>query len=48
MFESRQESLELTMGNDARRVLTGMPRNGTGHRIPCDKCAGLNPLSRTI
>ena len=37
MFESRQESPELTMGNDARGVLTGVPQNGTGHRIPCDK-----------
>ena len=37
MFESRQESPELMMGNDARGVLTGVPRNGTGHRIPCDK-----------
>ena len=37
MFESRQELPELTMGNDARRVLTGVPQNGTGHRIPCDK-----------
>ena len=37
MFKSRQESPELMMGNDARGVLTGVPRNGTGHRIPCDK-----------
>ena len=37
MFESRQESPELTMGNDAQGVLMGAPRNGTGHRIPCDK-----------
>ena len=37
MFESRQESPELTMGNDARGVLTGVPQNGTVHRIPCDK-----------
>ena len=37
MFESRQESPELTMGNDARGVLTGVPCNRTGHRIPCDK-----------
>ena len=37
MFESRQESPELTMGNDARGVLMGVPHNGTGHRIPCDK-----------
>ena len=37
MFESRQESPELTIGNDARGVLTGVPCNGTGHRIPCDK-----------
>ena len=37
MFESRQETPELTMGNDARGVLTGVPHNRTGHRIPCDK-----------
>ena len=37
MFESRQESPELTTGNDARGVLMGAPHNGTGHRIPCDK-----------
>ena len=37
MFESRQELLELTMGNDAQGVLTGVPHNRTGHRIPCDK-----------
>ena len=37
MFESRQELPGLTMGNEARGVLTGVPRNGTGHRIPCDK-----------
>ena len=37
MFKSRQESPELTMGNDARGALTGAPHNRTGHRIPCDK-----------
>ena len=37
MFESRQELPELTTGNDARGVLMGVPQNGTGHRIPCDK-----------
>ena len=37
MFESRQESPELTMGNDAQGVLMGVPQNGTAHRIPCDK-----------
>ena len=37
MFKSRQESPELTTGNDARGALTGVPHNGTGHRIPCDK-----------
>ena len=37
MFESRRELPGLTMGNEARGVLTGVPRNGTGHRIPCDK-----------
>ena len=37
MFESRRELPGLTTGNEARGVLTGAPRNGTGHRIPCDK-----------
>ena len=37
MFESRRELPELTMGNEARGALTGVPRSGTGHRIPCDK-----------
>ena len=37
MFESRRELPGLTMGNEARGVLTGAPRNGTGHRIACDK-----------
>ena len=37
MLESRQESQELMMGNDAQGALTGVPHNGTGHRIPCDK-----------
>ena len=37
MFESRQELPGLMMGNEARGALTGVARNGTGHRIPCDK-----------
>ena len=37
MFESRQELPELMKGNPAQGALTGAPRNGTGHRIPCDK-----------
>ena len=37
MFESRQESRDLTMGDDTQGAGTGLPRNGTGHRIPCDK-----------
>ena len=37
MFESRQELPDLTTGNDARGAVTGLPHNGTGHRIPCDK-----------
>ena len=37
MFESRQELPGLMMGNEARGALTGVPQNGTGHRIPCDK-----------
>ena len=37
MFESRQELPDLTMGDDARGAVTGLPHNGTGHRIPCDK-----------
>ena len=37
MFESREESPDLTTGDVARGALTGAPCNGTGHRIPCDK-----------
>ena len=37
MFESRRELPDLMMGDDARRVRTGVPQNRTGHRIPCDK-----------
>ena len=37
MFESRRELPGLTMGSEAREALIGAPRNGTGHRIPCDK-----------
>ena len=51
MFESRQELPELTMGNDARGVLMGVPWNGTGHRIPCDKFSywrSLQALLRDI
>ena len=44
MFESRQELPELTMGNDARGALTGVPHNGTGHRIPCDKFSNWRSL----
>ena len=44
MFESRQELPGLTTGNEAQGVLTGAPRNGTGHRIPCDKFSRLRTL----
>ena len=37
MFKSRQELLDLTMGDDAQGAVMGLPHNGTGHRIPCDK-----------
>ena len=37
MFKSRRELPDLTMGDDTQVVLTGAPRNGIGHRIPCDK-----------
>ena len=37
MFKSRRELPDLTTGDDARGAVTGPPRNGTGHRIPCDK-----------
>ena len=51
MFESRQELPELTMGNDAQGLLTGVPWYGTGHRIPCDKFSywrSLRALPRDI
>ena len=34
MFESRRELPGLTTGNEAQGVLTGVPQNGMGHRIP--------------
>ena len=37
LFESRKELPNLTMGSSAQGSVTGPPRNGTGHRIPCDK-----------
>ena len=37
MFESRRELPDLTTGDDTQGAVTGLPRNGTGHRIPCDK-----------
>ena len=37
MFESRRELPDLTTGDDAQGAVMGLPRNGTGHRIPCDK-----------
>ena len=37
MFESRRELPGLMMGSEAQGALTGVPPNGTGHRIPCDK-----------
>ena len=48
MFESRQESPELTMGNDAWGVLTGVPHNGTGYRIPCDKFSHRRSLQALL
>ena len=45
MFESKQESPELTTGNDAQGALMGAPRKGTGHRIPCDKFLSLEELA---
>ena len=37
MFKSRTELSGLMTGDDAHRVLTEVPWNWTGHRIPCDK-----------
>ena len=34
MLKSMYESSSLTMDNAVREVLTGLPQNGTGHRIP--------------
>ena len=48
MFKSRQESPELTMDNDARGALMGAPRNGTGHRIPCDKFSRQRSLQALL
>ena len=43
MFESR-----LTMGNDARGALMGVPQNGTDHRIPCDKFSHWGSLQALL
>ena len=48
MFESRRELPGLTMGNDARGALTGAPRNGTGHRIPCNKFSHQRTLQALL
>ena len=37
MFKPRQELPDLMTGDDTRRVVTGLPHNETGHRIPYDK-----------
>ena len=37
LFESRRELPDLMMGDGTRGADTGLPHNGTGHRIPCDK-----------
>ena len=47
-FESRQESPELKTGNDARGALTGVPHNGTGHGIPCDKFSHRRSLQALL
>ena len=44
MFESRRELPGLTMGSEAQGALTGVPQNGTGHRIPCDKFSSQRTL----
>ena len=36
LFEVRSESSVLMTGDEACEALTGMPQNGTGHRIPCE------------
>ena len=48
MFESRRELLGLTMGNEAQGALTGVPWNGTGHRIPCDKFSQQRTLQALL
>ena len=48
MFESRQESLELTMSNGTRGALTRVPQNGIGHMIPCDKFSHQRSLQTLL
>ena len=48
MFESRQELPELMTGNGARGALMGAPRNGTGHKIPCDKFSHQRSLGALL
>ena len=37
LFESSRELADLMMGDNTRGTLMGVPHNGTGHRIPCNK-----------
>ena len=48
MFESRREFPGLTTGNEAQGVLMGAPRNGMGHRIPCDKFSRRRTLQALL
>ena len=48
MFESRRELPDLTTGNDARGAVMGLPHNGTGHRIPCDKFSHQRTLQALL
>ena len=48
MFESRRELPDLMMGDDARGAVMGLPCNGTGHRIPCDKFSHRRTLQALL
>ena len=48
ILESRQELPDLMTGDDTRGAITGLPRNGTGHRIPCDKFSHWRTLQALL
>ena len=48
MFESRRELPDLMTGSEAQGVLTGVPQNRRGNRIPCDKFSHQRTLQALL